>query len=293
MVSAFFGSVIESVEAIASPPAFLTASTVSCAGPLSLPAPCKLAPISQAITRAPSLASSSAMPRPIPRPAPVTMATFPFTISDIRCPAREAIVPLAPAKAGTQSFCYSAGFPLEPAPAKAGPGMSGLSLAFAPHLAGDFDDHAQLRPLLVLGQRIALFGRGKAALRRQTQLFERNEFGGLVNTALDFVLGLESSALRRNETEHGRPILREHPQRFEAAGTFAVVFHEEAMHLDSVKQDLLHGFVASAPHVGRFIVATTHVHRDGHVGRNVRHRRIDKVAVEFAELLRIIPTVFH
>mgnify|MGYP003694243627 CR=1 FL=1 len=28
--------------------------------------------------------------------------------------------------------------------------------------------------------------------------------------------------------------------------------------------------------------------RDGHVGRNVRHRRVDQVAVELAELLRIV-----
>src|SRR5471030_3087097 len=49
--SAFFGSTIESVEAIASPPAFLIAATVSCAGPSSLPEPCRLAPISQTTTR--------------------------------------------------------------------------------------------------------------------------------------------------------------------------------------------------------------------------------------------------
>jgi hypothetical protein len=81
MASAFFGSVIESVEAIASPPDFLMASTVSCAGPASLPSPCRLAPISQTTTRAPSRANNMAMPRPIPRPAPVTMAVLPLTMS--------------------------------------------------------------------------------------------------------------------------------------------------------------------------------------------------------------------
>ena len=39
--------------------------------------------------------------------------------------------------------------------------------ALAPHLLRHLDDHPQLGPLLVLGQDVALLGRGKAALRRQ------------------------------------------------------------------------------------------------------------------------------
>ena len=80
IASAFFASEIDSVEAIASPPAFLISSTTSCAGPASVPAPCRLAPMSQATTLAPSCARPSAMPRPIPRAAPVTIATFPETM---------------------------------------------------------------------------------------------------------------------------------------------------------------------------------------------------------------------
>src|ERR1700688_2377295 len=74
------GSLIDSVEAIALPPAFLISSTTSCAGPASVPAPSRLAPISQTTTLAPSWAINSAMPRPMPRAAPVTMATFPATM---------------------------------------------------------------------------------------------------------------------------------------------------------------------------------------------------------------------
>src|SRR5579862_3022905 len=78
------GSLIDSVEAMAWPPAFLISLTTSCAGPLSVPAPSRPAPISQTTTRAPSCAINSAMPRPMPRAAPVTMATFPATIPGIR-----------------------------------------------------------------------------------------------------------------------------------------------------------------------------------------------------------------
>src|SRR5277367_4587196 len=80
ILSALPGSLIDSVEAIASPPAFLISCTTSCAGPASLPAPSRLAPMSQTTTRAPSCAINSAMPRPMPRAAPVTMATLPETI---------------------------------------------------------------------------------------------------------------------------------------------------------------------------------------------------------------------
>src|ERR1700730_8758515 len=74
------GSLIDNVEAMAWPPAFLISSTTSCAGPASVPAPSRLAPISQTTTLAPSWAMSSAMPRPMPRAAPVTMATLPATM---------------------------------------------------------------------------------------------------------------------------------------------------------------------------------------------------------------------
>src|ERR1700692_3490046 len=74
------GSLIDSVEAMAWPPALLISSTTSCAGPASVPAPSRLAPISQTTTLAPSCAINSAIPRPMPRAAPVTMATLPATM---------------------------------------------------------------------------------------------------------------------------------------------------------------------------------------------------------------------
>src|SRR6202034_508608 len=59
--------------------------------------------------------------------------------------------------------------------------------ASAPHLIGDLDHHAQLRPLLFFGQHIALFGGREAALRRQTKLIEGGELGRFLDAALDVV----------------------------------------------------------------------------------------------------------
>jgi hypothetical protein len=66
-----------------------------------------------------------------------------------------------------------------------------------PHLFRDLNDELELLPLLVLGQDVALLGRGEAALRRQRELIERREFRGLVEPPLDVVLLLQRAALRR------------------------------------------------------------------------------------------------
>src|SRR3972149_202606 len=59
-----------------------------------------------------------------------------------------------------------------------------------------------LPPLLVLGQDIAFFRGGEAALRRQAKLVEVDELGRLLNTALEFVLGFQPAALRGGEAEY-------------------------------------------------------------------------------------------
>src|SRR5689334_20548346 len=57
-----------------------------------------------------------------------------------------------------------------PSPASAGEDRS------PPHLLGEFDDHLKLRQLFVLREDVAFLGRGEAALRRQTELIQRDIF---------------------------------------------------------------------------------------------------------------------
>src|SRR5262245_14287983 len=45
----------------------------------------------------------------------------------------------------------------------------------APYFIGELDDLAQLRPLLVLSEHIAFFGRGEATLRREAELLDRSK----------------------------------------------------------------------------------------------------------------------
>ena len=63
-----------------------------------------------------------------------------------------------------------------------------------PHLVGEVDRELQLGPLLFLGEDIALFGRGKAALRRERKLIERR----LRGTRLPRMKTLEDLDFSRN-----------------------------------------------------------------------------------------------
>src|SRR5262245_56291315 len=77
-----------------------------------------------------------------------------------------------------------------------------LLFRLAPDLAGQVNDHPQLRPLFLLGEHVALLGRSEAALRRQAELLERCEFRRLLDAALHVVLLFERAALRRDKAEH-------------------------------------------------------------------------------------------
>src|SRR3954467_14078007 len=62
-----------------------------------------------------------------------------------------------------------------------------------PNFVGNLHNHAQLRPLLLLGEGVAFLRGGETALRRQTELLEIHVFGRFIDTALDVILMLEST----------------------------------------------------------------------------------------------------
>src|SRR6185503_8510335 len=77
--------------------------------------------------------------------------------------------------------------------------LSFSRLLLTPDLVGQLDDHPQLRPLLFLGEHVALLGRGETALRRQAELVERNVFRCFIDTALELVLAFQRARLGRDE----------------------------------------------------------------------------------------------
>src|ERR1700744_2343225 len=82
------------------------------------------------------------------------------------------------------------------------PTLTSRRLELAPDLPRGLDHQAEFRGLLFDRQGVAVDGRGEAALRRQAELLERNVFGGLVDAALELVLGFERRAFRGDEAEH-------------------------------------------------------------------------------------------
>src|SRR5262245_5155121 len=74
-----------SVFAAAAPPRLRISPTTRSAGPWSAPSPVSEAPISLTTTFAPAAPSASAISRPMPPPAPVTIATLPSSIWNLRC----------------------------------------------------------------------------------------------------------------------------------------------------------------------------------------------------------------
>src|SRR5690625_1872086 len=85
----------------------------------------------------------------------------------------------------------------------------------APDLGRRLDDEGELGHLVVVGQRVALHGGGEAALRGQAQLLERHILAGLLDPALQGVLGLQLAAFRRHQAEHHHLARRDEPQRLE------------------------------------------------------------------------------
>src|SRR6476646_2357359 len=166
-----------------------------------------------------------------------------------------------------------------------------LLAILAPDLVGNLHDPPQLRPLLVLGQDITLLGGGEAALRREAELIEVDEPRGLVDAALELVLGFERPALRGDEPEHDHLALGYETQRREAARAVAVVFHEIGVDVDLVEQDLGHRLVAAGRDEGRLKVATAQMHRLGHIGRDIGQRSVDHAGIDVGKRFRILAAV--
>src|SRR5215475_10740288 len=119
-------------------------------------------------------------------------------------------------------------------------------LVLPPHLVRQLNDHAKLRPLLVLGQNVSFFGRGEAALRRQAELIERDELRGFFDALLDIRARLEAARLRRYQAEHHDLVpLRQEPQRLKAAGAVGVVFEEVAVVVALAEKIFRHRLIAA------------------------------------------------
>ena len=158
-----------------------------------------------------------------------------------------------------------------------------------PHLMRDLDDLAELRPLRLLGEDVALLGGGEAALRGEAELVERREFGRLVDAALDVVFPLERPGLRGDQAEDDAFVaLGQEAERLEAAGALGVVFEEIAVDGEPAEQRLGHRLVAAGGNPGRAEIAAADMHGDRQVGRPAVERGIDRPGIALLQPVDVV-----
>ncbi len=143
--------------------------------------------------------------------------------------------------------------------------------------------------MLVLGQDIALLGRGKAALRRQAELLQRRVFRGCLDPALEIVLALDLAEFRGHQPEHDLLLpLGQEAQRLEAASALGVVFEEIAVDVEVAQEMLGDELVAALGDEGRAEVAAAGMHRHDHVARAAGERCFGHARVFFRQPIGII-----
>ena len=148
--------------------------------------------------------------------------------------------------------------------------------------------HAQLRPLLVLGQHIAFLGRGEAALRRQRELIRRHVFGGLADAALDVGLVFQGAEFGGDQAEHhDLGTGGQESQRLESAGALAVIFEEIAVVIAVCEQAFRHRLVAAGRNPGRAEIAAAHMGGDCHVGGLGPERLVDGAGVALLQVIDV------
>src|SRR6266404_1130998 len=194
--------------------------------------------------------------------APMKPAAWPCSYQPMRCPSQVAkIEPTIPSRVVTMNPPGPPTKNLAIAPAR-NPIMmiqSQCSMS-APHFARCLHDETELGDLLVAGQRVAVDGRGKAALRAEAELFERHVSRRLVDPALQLVLAFERGAFAGDEAQdHALLPARHKAQWLEAARAGIVVFQEEAVDRELAKQGLGDMVVAALGHPGRSEIAAAHM----------------------------------
>ena len=99
----------------------------------------------------------------------------------------------------------------------------------APDFAGDIGHQLEFRPLLILGQHVALHRRRKSALRTDGQLLQRKLLSSFVDAPEKIVFLLQLRPFRAHEPKHHGLSLRHQAQWLEIARSLIVIFQKESV----------------------------------------------------------------
>src|SRR5579859_4726001 len=115
----------------------------------------------------------------------------------------------------------------------------------APDFPCRFHDEAQFRGLALAGDVVAVHRAGKAALRRQAKLLDRDMTRRFFDAALEQILRFQLPDLGAHQSEHDGLALRYEAQRRKTPRAHIVVFQEITVDGQFIEQHFGHRFVAT------------------------------------------------
>src|SRR2546426_3286422 len=110
--------------------------------------------------------------------------------------------------------------------------MSDLS----PHLTGSLNDEAKLLLLVFNGDSVAQDGAGETTLGAHGQSLERNKTCGFTDARGELLRSFQPRRFGGHQAQDYRLVLRDFPQRFKRSRAAVVVFEEQPLRADPLKQ---------------------------------------------------------
>src|SRR5262245_16925347 len=169
--------------------------------------------------------------------------------------------------------------------------LPGSAIATAPTSHGTPDrfrclgHELQLGALVCFRHRVAGNGRGKAALRADRELIERDILRGFAHAALQHLACFECRKLAADETQHHALVLDE-AQRLEIAGALGVVFEQEMRDPGAAEESFGNRFITARAEIMAPEIAAAHVNADHDARWRRRHRMVDALDIEIDQRIR-------
>src|SRR6185437_3235624 len=154
-----------------------------------------------------------------------------------------------------------------------------MSQSGAEELSGSLDEQRELGTLSVLRDRVASYRGGEAALRADREPLSVDHGAGLAQPVLDLSHRLEFRRLGGDQPEHDNFVLRDRPERVEAARSLVVVLEQQPVSGDLAEDWACDRIVGTGNQPPAELVASAQVKAEGGraPGRDDRVVKLDAV----------------
>ncbi|CDN44821.1 hypothetical protein BN871_FQ_00030 [Paenibacillus sp. P22] len=160
------------------------------------------------------------------------------------------------------------------------------ALPLLPNLIRDLLDQRQLAPLLLLGQDIALFRGGEAALRAQADPVDVDVLPGFPDALENGFLILELAVFGREQPQHDLSFSNM-AQRLEAARAVRVELQVITVQRADGSQLLGYRLVPSGARPGGGVIAAAYMRRHGQIPRQIGDCGAVHLRVELGQIIQI------